>query len=393
MRGLRFFLASLLMIVAASSLQACPFCGTGGQTLSGEVDQANMIVFGTLSNAKRDPNEFGRGTTDMTIELVVKNHEYLDGKKTITLPRYVPSDPKNQTKYLVFLEMYKGELNPYRGEAVAPDSKIAKYLKGALEVRKKDTATRLLYFFQYLDSPDNVISLDAFMEFANADYKDVQAIYHKFPAETLVKWLKDPNTSAARFGLYGSVLGHCGNAKEHAPLLRSMLEDPKKRFSTGLDGMFAGYVILDPKAGWKYVSEILADSKREFLTRYAALRTARFFWEYRRDVVSPADVIASLLPMIDQGDIADLPIDDLRRWGRWELTAKILMLYGQKTHNIPIVKRAIIRFALSAPADNKAAAAFVKARREDDPDRVRDIEELLKLEVAPKPEPKVPANK
>lgn len=395
MFGFRMLAVCILgLVLSSDSLSGCPFCGATGQTFSSDVNQANMIVFGTLSNAKRDPIEFGKGTTDMTIEVVVKDHEFLQGKKVITLPRYVPSDPKTPTKYLVFCEVYAGGIDPYRGEAVKPNSKIAEYLKGALAIRAKDTPARLTYFFDFLDSPDDVISLDALMEFANADYKDEQAVFHKFPADKVAKWLKDPNTPASRYGLYGSMLGHCGNATEHAPLLREMLEDPKKRYASGMDGLLAGYVILDPKGGWKYVRSLLADEKQEFMIRYAALRTVRFFWDYRRDVIPPADIVPAMTLLLHQADIADLPIDDLRKWGRWELTEKILSLYNEKSHNVPIIKRAIVRFALSAPSDNKVAAEFVKVRRAEDPERVNDIEQLLELEKStPKADTKAPETK
>jgi hypothetical protein len=84
--------------------------------------------------------------------------------------------------------------------------------------------------------------------------------------------------------------------------------------------------------------------------------------------------------LIGQRDMADFAIDDLRRWGRWELTEKVLSLYGTKSHDIPIVKRAIIRFALCAPADNKEAAAFLKLQRAEEPDQIRNIEQLLETE-------------
>jgi len=365
------------------ALPACPFCPTAGQTLTMEVDQANLILFGTLKEAKRDPAEFGKGTTEMDIEMVVKDNKFLEGRKTITLPRYVPPDPKNPTKYLVFCEIFNGKLDPYRGEAVAKDSQIATYLKGAIEVRNKDVPARLEYFFNYLDSPEAPISLDAFMEFAGADYKDVQEIAPKLNPAIIVKWLKDTNAPASRFGFYGSLLGHCGNTKEHAPLLRSMLEDPKKRFASGIDGMLAGYVMLDPIEGWKYVCGLLADEKQEFLVRYAALRTIRFFWDYRPDVIKPEAVIAAMQLLLDQGDIADLAIDDLRRWKRWELTQRVLSLYGKKSHLVPIVKRSIIRFALDAPKTDMLAAEFVKERRAEDAERVMEIEQLLELERTP----------
>src|SRR5262245_54843975 len=98
--------ADFLVLLALPAANACPFCPSAGQTLLGETNQAHLIVFGSLSNAQRDPNEFGKGTTDMDIEVVVKDHDFLKGKKKITLPRYVP-ESKDKSKYLVFCEIYK----------------------------------------------------------------------------------------------------------------------------------------------------------------------------------------------------------------------------------------------------------------------------------------------
>lgn len=391
-----FFIALIAVALPCFDLptiSACPFCPQAGQTLTNEVNQANLILFGTLSNAKRDPNEFGKGTTEMAIDIVVKDQDYLKGRTTVTLPRYVPPDPKSPSKYLVFCEISKDVLDPYRGQPVAVDSKIAEYLKGAIAVRSQDAPAKLKYFFSYLDSPEEAISSDAFMEFAAADQKDVAVIAPKLDPNTIVKWLRDPNTSPSRYGFYGSLLGQCGNGKEHAHLLREMLDDPKKKFSSGVDGMLAGYVMLAPKEGWEYIRGILADPKQEFLTRYAALRTIRFFWDYRNKDITAEQIVDAMQLLLTQGDIADLPIDDLRRWGRWELTDKIISLYGQKSHTIPIVKRSIVRFALSVPTDNAKAQAFLKERRAEDPERVKEIEQLLELERTPVPPMKTEVKK
>src|SRR4051794_28047969 len=238
-----------ILVVLPSPAPACPFCPSAGQTLMGEVNQAHLIVFGTLSNAQRDPNEFGKGTTDLDIEVIVKDHEVLKNKKKITLPRYVPPDPKGKSKHLIFCEIYKGELDPYRGEAVTADSQIATYLKGAIELKDKDAPARLAYFFKHFDSPDWAVSGDAFQEFSNADYKDVRAAASKFDPDHVLKMLKDPGTSIARLGLLGLIFGHCGKGEAHAKALRSMIDDPKVKQATGLDGLLAGYVLLDPKEG------------------------------------------------------------------------------------------------------------------------------------------------
>jgi hypothetical protein len=379
----------LALLLFAVPAPACPFCPSAQQTLLGELNQAHLIVFGTLSNAQRDPNEFGKGTTDMEIEVVVKDHEFLKGKKKITLPRYVPPDPKNKSKHLVFCEIYKGELDPYRGEAVPPDSKIAEYLKGAIELKDKDMPTRLQYFFKNFDSPDWSISGDAYQEFSNAEYKDVRVAAGKMDPDHVLKMLKDPNTSIARYGLLGLILGHCGKGETYAKALREFVDDPKVKQATGLDGLLAGVILLDPKGGLDYLAGLIKDPKEDFTVRYAALRCMRFFWEYREDTIKKATIVETILPLLDQSDIVDLAVEDLRKWERWEMAPKLVGLFAEPSHDIAIVQRSIIKFALSAPPTDKTCAEFIE-RLKTDPkqaERIRDLQELLELEK-PRPEPK-----
>jgi len=383
--------AGIALVLVPTAAVACPFCPSAGQTLLGEVNQAHLIVFGTLTNAQRDPNEFGKGTTDMEIEVIVKDHQFLKGKKKITLPRYVP-DTKDKSKYLVFCEIYKGELDPYRGEAVPTDSKIAEYLKGAIDLKDKDMPARLHYFFKHFDAADWAIAADAFQEFSNAEYKDVRAAGAKMNPDQVLKMLKDPNTSIARYGLLGLLLGHCGKGETHGKALKEFIDDPKVKQATGLDGLLAGYVLLDPKDGLAYVAGLIKDTKEDFLVRYAALRNMRFFWEYRDDVLKKAAIVDAIKPLLDQPDIVDLAVEDLRKWQQWDQTAKLVQLFDKPSHDVSIIQRSIIKFALSAPADNKVAADFLARMRADEKqaERVRDLEQLLELE---KPRPVEPKDK
>jgi hypothetical protein len=373
-------LTACAALLAARPAVACPFCNAQGQTLTADAAQASMILFGRLTNARLDPNDVNSGTTDLEIEAVVKPHEILAGRKVLTLKRYLPLGKEN--KFLVFCDVYKGQIDPYRGEAVQPDSRIAEYLKGALAVKDKDTAAKLHYFFTYLDDKDVIVSNDAYSEFGNADYKDFRAVAEKAPADKVAGWLRDQNTPPSRLGLYGSVLGHCGKP-EHAKLLRGLLDDPQRRFASGIDGMLAGYVQLQPKEGWAYITGLLRDPQKDFLLRYAALRAARFFHDFRPDVVPAADVTAAVVALLDQKDIADLAIEDLRKWSCWDVADKVLGLYGRDSHNVPIIRRAIVRYALNCPAAAcPKAAPFVAARRKEDAKWVEEVEELLRLESA-----------
>jgi hypothetical protein len=378
LRFVPVWLGVLVWIGWAGPALACPFCSMQGQTLTGDVNQASMVLFGTLTNARLNPNGgFGQGATDLKIEEVLKKNDILGEKKVITLPRYVPTD-NNKTKFLIFCDVFQGKIDPYRGVPVKADSDMVKYLKGALAVKDKDISTRLRFFFDYLDNPDLEISNDAYKEFANASYNDYHDMAKKLPAHRIAKWLQDPETPSFRFGLYASMLGHCGTEKD-AALLRKLLDDPEKRMNSGVDGMLAGYTLLKPKEGWEYIKGILKDPKKEFMLRYAALRAVRFFHDSRPDVIGKKELVEGVCLLLDQSDVADLAIEDLRKWGYWAAAGRILGLSDKKSHDVPIVRRAILRYALSCP--DKKAAAFVATMRQKDAETVKDVEELLKLET------------
>ena len=366
----------------AANSAACPFCSMQGQTLIGDVNAASMVLYGTFTNAQLNGNGEGGGTTDLAIEAVIKKHEILGDQKKITLPRYIPPAEKGaKVKFLVFCDVFKGTIDPYRGVPVAADSDMVKYLQGALAVNGKQIGDRLRFYFDYLDNKEPEISNDAYKEFGNADYKDYREMAKNLPAAKIVKWLEDPETPAFRYGLYASMLGHCGTAKD-AKVLRKMLDDPAKRTGSGVDGILAGYFMLDPKPGMVLLEGIMKDTQSDFMYRYAALRAARFLWDAEPKPEEHAKLAASVENLLPQADIADLAIEDLRKWSQWKASDQIFKLKGEKSHDVPIIKRSILRYAISCPGPK--AAQIVAEWRKTDPETVKDMEELIKLEAAPK---------
>lgn len=57
-----------------------------GQTLVGEVNQASMVLFGTLKNAKIGNADGADGSTDFEVEKVIKDHAIRGGKNTDSSP-------------------------------------------------------------------------------------------------------------------------------------------------------------------------------------------------------------------------------------------------------------------------------------------------------------------
>ena len=85
--------------------------------------------------------------------------------------------------------------------------------------------------------------------------------------------------------------------------------------------------------------------------------------------------------MLVQGELADLAVEDLRRWRMWDLTREVLNLYGKKGYDAPIMQRALVRYALSC--DDNAARSFLAERRSKEPDLVKEVEESLQYEKVP----------
>ena len=117
--------------------------GRRSQATSARLEPA---LIGTFTNAKMG-EKYGEGTTDLVIEAVVKKHDILRDRKTLTLARYVPVDDK-KSKYLVLCDVYQGRINLYRVVMVRSDCDLAGYLAGALKVKDGKPGDRPGLLFQ-----------------------------------------------------------------------------------------------------------------------------------------------------------------------------------------------------------------------------------------------------
>lgn len=368
-------MASLVLAAVLGAHSNCPFCSEErGPTLVGDFGQASLVLYGSFTNPRISGEETA---TDFIIEKVLKPHPILKDKSKITLTRFIKQP---NSKFLIFCDIYKDAIDPYRGVEVKGDSDMVKYLLGAMEMKDKSAADRLRYCFEYLNNPEYEVAIDAYREYAKADYKDYMSMAKTLNPDIISGWLKDPNTPSFRYGLYASLLGHCGK-EEHGKFLRSLIDDPEKRKGSSVEGLFAGYHMIQPKEAYAHLCNLLKDAKQEFVLRYSCLRTIRFLWEQRPDLVPQKELIDGLGLILAQADMADFAIEDLRKYKRWEMTDQVLDLREKKDFEIPVVKRAILRFALQSPAPR--AKTYVEAERRRDAELVRDAEELLKLETDP----------
>jgi hypothetical protein len=364
-------------LVALSTSRACSLCGMKLQQAptfrqEAALDTARVIVIGTAENA-----QLGNRTTDLRVTDVLRSAPELKDKKVITVKRYLPAaDPRNPPRYLVFCDIFRGEFDPFRGVELK-NAQSVEYARRVLQLDPKDTTNNLVFFFRYLDHSDPEIARDAFLEFAKASDSDITAAAKRLDAAKLRQWLAARETPPERLSVYALLLGACGTDAD-ARLLKEMLDEANERSVNAYDGILAGYIHLRPPEGWDLAHSLLRDSRKPMLIRLAAARTLSYF-HGARPKESYDNVLKCLDAMIAQGELADIAIEDMRRWNIHSRTRDILSLYGKKGFDAPLIKRTIVRYALCCK-DDPGAEAFVQMRRREDAELVQGVEEELRFE-------------
>src|ERR1035438_5126080 len=112
---------------------------------------------------------------------------------------------------------------------------MRKYIEAILKNKDKSQPERLRVAFDFLNSPEIEVAMDAYREYSRASYHDYKEMAKTLPPDKIAGWLQDPKTPQFRYGLYASLLGHCGTEK-HAEMLFKMINDPEKRNVSGLHG-------------------------------------------------------------------------------------------------------------------------------------------------------------
>jgi hypothetical protein len=350
-------LAAGLFLVSTVATQAvgCPFCSAPSQTLAEQVAQADgvcLVQFVSGAPAKdQDP-----GTSTYEVLQVVKSPK--DSVKKgdhINLARYRAA--KAGDLFLV-MGTRAGKENAIEWGSPTEITEPAFGYVAQAPAPEVPTTTRLKYFVKFLEFPDQLVANDAYGEFANAPYKDIAAVASVLPRDKIRGWLTRPETPQTRLGLYGMLLGLCGNEGD-AKMLAEKIAPNSDEFRIGLDGMISGYLLLTGNPGldniddWKF--KIHNGKKAAFSETYAAMMGLRFMWQYAGGKISSGRLQQSMRILLDQPELADLVIADLARWKDWSVQDRLMSLYGKGDYNIPSIKRSIIRYML-ASTDTKGDA-------------------------------------
>jgi hypothetical protein len=376
-------LAAFLLVLATPQADACTFCGENvraRQTLRMQFAQAKVVAYGTLKNPRVDPKT-DEGFTDLHATNLLKDDPLRGNQTAFVLRGYIPVIAETPSEYIAFCTVANGKLDASFG--IPATAAVVEYLKGAAKINDADAPTRLAFFAKHLASTDATVAADAFVEFARATDADIVKSAKHFDHLALRKLIADEKTPVERLGVFSFLLGVCGTPDDAAFLANILKQSPlPERVRESFGGLLAGYVLLSPKDGWAFTASTLADEKVPYSTRLSSIYTVRFF-QATRSADCKAEVLKCCAALLPQGDFADQAIEDLRRWGYWELSAEVFAQFGKPSHSAPIVKRCIVRYALCCPTDD--AKKFIASVKQSDPKLVATVEEQLKLFEPVKP--------
>ncbi|QDT65340.1 hypothetical protein [Calycomorphotria hydatis] len=394
------FAIAITSIGLSTQAQACPFCEAPSLTLTEQLDQSDVVLLGEWISATAPESD---GTvaakTIYRIRKVIKGD--FEEQQLLQLSGYQPGEQGE----LALLTGVKAEVIEWDLPTEITEAAF-EYVSGAPSPNKP-TVERLPYFVKYLENEDDLIASDSYGEFANAPFEDIEKVKKLLPTEKVAQWVINPDTSPARLGLYGLLLGLCGD-KDNLVLMKKMIMEPVEDIRIGINGIMSGYVYLggaealDLLVDYKLKSEYLIDDNGNvlkdedgnpipvpFSETYAAMQSISFMWTYGQDRISKEKLRAALRTLLDRPELADFAIRDLARWKDWSIQKRLYELYGEDGYTVPGTKRAIVKYFLAStkdlpdgvtdenkeklPEHAKLGQMYLDKLKERDPQTVEDV--------------------
>ena len=359
------------------ALFGCTLCGGDlrtQRTLRQEISDCDATVVGELGPA-RLLNEDGAGQTDLIVQTVLRG-SFLSPGQRLELDRYLPISDETGRRGLFFFRRTAARWELSGMKMFRGDDFLA-YVNDLIRHVNKGQQLTTKFFVQFLDAAHEEIARDAFLELARAPDAEVAAAARCLPPSRLRRLLLDPKTPVERRGLLAFLLACAGDPSDLQHIHRLLRESPADQTSTRR-GLFAAYIVLQPRQGWRLVLSQISDERQGFVDRHMAFGVIVFMKNWRAEA-DKEHILQGMKAAILSGDLTDLAAEELRRWQWWDLTDILLDCFGRSTHDSPIVRRAILRYAVSCPSES--ATRFVEKVRRIDPELVSEVVQSLREET------------
>ncbi len=360
----------------------CPFCDAPSLTMAEQVGQVNHLLLGQWIGGEKPTNDSAGTAKFKIVEIGKSQGDIFKLNEELELPQYIAG--KQDALYILMGPDIKLVDWSVPNEATKSSWKYVSELPmPATEEAAK--IERLAYFLDFLQHPELTVANDAYAEFASAPYEVIKPLSDRMPREKLRQWVVDTETPVTRIGLYGLLLGLCGQ-EEDAEAMKQKILLPDSDFRLGIEGVMSGYLIIAGEKGLEvleknkmlsttYVNKDGEEVKLPFSEVYATMQTLRFMWTYEPDRISKDRLKQSLRMLLDRPELSDLVIADLARWKDWGVQDRLMEMYDKEEFDIPSIKRAIVRYFFYCNKDVEEGASDVPAYALEAAEHLKTLEE------------------
>jgi len=353
----RFLKLTVAVFVAfslsGSAVQACPFCMAVPLTLSQELKGADAVIVAELVALPARPagsdGIFAPGLGEPLEKSKFKVVEVLKGAELLKKAKQIDAvylgDAPVGTQFIV------SGVDPKAISWSAPlevKKRSREYINTLFKLPESGP-DRLAFFQNYLEDEEEMLSRDAFDEFAQASYADVKAFAPRIDYKQLLAWLNSPadKVSASHRRLYFTLLGVCGTEKD-LPLLEKFLTSKDRQLKSGLDAMIGSYLAIKGPEGMRLIEDLyLKNGDAEFTDTYAAIQAIRISQE--AGIITKDKAAEAFHYMLDRPKMADLVIPDLARWQDWTVADRLVDLFVTADADSAWVRVPVLRYLQVCP--------------------------------------------
>lgn len=364
------FAAVVLTLRYGFEAKACPFCSSIAPTFTERIEKSEIVVLATLKEKPPafDPNSEEIPKGKFSVIQIMKGEQWVEKGYEIQTPIFGKHEVGD-----VFLVMGVEPPKTSWSTPQTASSRLIKYLEQIQSLPEKGPK-RLKFFLEYLEDKEDVLSADAYDEFARAPYDDVIAIKDSMNHDKLINWLTDPDVLTIRKRLYYTLLGVCGS-KDDLPLLESIMTDEDRKKRQGLDSLIACYLTLSGSEGMDFIDQhFLANAEVEFSDSFSAVSALRFH-SNETEKISRDRIVESLRKSLESTLMADVVIPDLARLKDWTVMDRLAKMYSDVEEDERWVRIPIVSYMKVCPLP--AAKEHVEKFREIDAESVKRAEILM----------------
>lgn len=345
----------ILLIGAVSAcfappLYACPFCPGPSRTLSEQLSESDVALQVTwISSAPGTLEQSGQTTFEIKTSIKQPGKNRFPKGTRLTVNRHHTGKPGD-----LFLLFGSQEGKTTWDEPLEVSDTCISYLKQAPGL-DQPTTERLRYFLKHLEHPDSKIANDAFAEFANAPFEEIAPLRAELPREKIQSWLANSKTAAPRLGLYGLLLGLCGQQADIA-FMEQEINQQTQELRFGIGGLISGYLMLTGSEGLTLIEQkkFLAPDAA-FSETYAAMQALSFIWTFGNQKISKDRLRASMRLLLDRPELADLVVANLARWEDWSVMDRLMRMYQHKDYQNRSFKKSVVRYLKVAAKEKQPA--------------------------------------